>query len=590
MIIVNPTPRHLHLPLQAAEGISSQSSAGLLASLTASSKEKHPSVEPAIVESLHYSGRGFSSQIAQTPHPERTQTELQGFCRLQRSPPLDPQAETYSGFLPGTMEEGQPHPDTLVGHDTAAFKRPRADSGSSTSIESVRSVRSVNSGDLEYVHENGRTYGNDSYFNPCVFEADLKEQDRLLFQHQIFVHALQGRLTTTRLLPSTRRILDLGTGPGHWAVAMAQTHPRAEVVGIDMTQWDLDTTEATMGSAPVTWELDDLDVWGVDSHMEELSTISNFDFYRDMMHRTPVHSPPRSPGAAQFNKSISYPEESLITNPYSLNPQPEPGWHFSEPYELIHLRNMKGAFSHWEEVYAEVHKSLSPGGWIEVADWDMGAVPIDHATADPATFPIPTLRKLYASMMEASYKSGRPLGLFYMHPSYLEEAGFTDIQTTQVNVPIGQWVNDEEQKRIGKLLLVVVMEGFEASLLRLLTKFGDRERIWSAEEVRKDIGRAQLEVADWVERPALSLLVFVIELVQLKLLRTPDALLIFDLSKALLVSRVRVRGGTVSASQSWVIPPRPAAAQAQATHAPDLPAACTHGTGQQQTSSNTPAR
>jgi hypothetical protein len=120
----------------------------------------------------------------------------------------------------------------------------------------------------------------------------------------------------------------------------------------------------------------------------------------------------------------------------------------------------------------------------------MGSVPIDHATNDPATFPVPTLRKLYASMMEASYKSGRPLGLFYMHPSYLEEAGFTDIQTTHVNVPIGQWAGDEEQKRIGKLMLVLVLEGFEASLLRLLT----------AEEVRVDIARAQEEVADVVER------------------------------------------------------------------------------------------
>lgn len=353
------------------------------------------------------------------------------------------------------------------------------------------------------MHENGRTYGNGTYYNPCVFNGDLKEQDRLFFQHQIFVHALQGRLTTSRLLPSTRRILDLGTGPGHWAVAMAQTHPQAEVVGIDMTQWDLDTTEATMGDADVTWKLDDLDVWGVEPHTEELSAISNFDFYSRMTHRDPIQSPPKSPERAVFSRPMTHPEtsvESLVVDPYRLDTQPEPGWHFSEPYEFIHLRNMKGSFSHWEEVYAEIYKSLSAGGSIEVADWDMGSVPIDHATSDPATFPVPTLRKLYASMMEASYKSGRPLGLFYMHQSYLEEAGFTDIKTTHVNVPIGQWADDEDQKRIGKLMLVVVLEGFESSLLRLLTKFGDRERIWTAEEVRADIALAQQEVADWVDK------------------------------------------------------------------------------------------
>lgn len=283
---------------------------------------------------------------------------------------------------------------------------------------------------------------------------------------------------------------------------MAQTHPRAEVVGIDMTQWDLDTTEATMGSADVTWELDDLDVWDVDT--EDLSSIpSNFDSYHGMTHRMPLHSPPKSPERAEFGRSVTHPEtsvESLVIDTNNLNPRPEPGWHFSEPYELIHLRNMKGSFSHWEEVYAEIYKSLSPGGWIEVADWDMGAVPIDHATSDPSTFPVPTLRKLCASMMEASFKSGRVLGLFYMHPTYLEEAGFTDIKTTHVNVPIGQWAEDEEQKSIGKLMLVVIMEGFEASLLRLLTKYGDKERIWSAEEVRAGIACAQQEIANWVER------------------------------------------------------------------------------------------
>lgn len=272
-------------------------------------------------------------------------------------------------------------------------------------------------------------------------------------------------------------------------------------MGIDLTQWDLDSTETIMGSADVTWELDDLDVWGTDAHLS--TTLSHFDFYRDMTHRMPLHSPPKSPERAGFGHSVTNPEtsvESLSIDPYDLNPRPEPGWHFSEPYDLIHLRNMKGSFAHWEEVYAEIHKSLAPGGWIEVADWDMGAVPIDHATSDPASFPVPTLRKLFASMMEASFKSGRPLGLFYMHPTYLEEAGFTDIKTTHVNVPIGQWADDEEQKRVGKLMLVVVMEGFEASLLRLLTKCGDRERVWSAEEVRADIARAQQEVADWVER------------------------------------------------------------------------------------------
>jgi len=360
--------------------------------------------------------------------------------------------------------------------------------------------------DLEYVHENGRTYGNETFYQPCVFlpANDFKQQDMLSLQHQVFLHALKGKLTTTRVLPSTRRILDLGTGPGHWAIAMAQQYPRSEVVGIDLTEWDLDTTEATLGEAKVTWELDDLDVWGREPDIATLaSRLEQFDFYTDTTHRNPLESPSRSRSrshtglGAQSQAGTS--SESLLADPYTLVGQPEPGWHFSDAFEMIHLRNMKGVFTHWEEVYAEIHKSLSPGGWVEIADYDLGHIPLppDSSSGEAA---LPTLRKLYAATMEASFKSGRPLGTFYMHPSYLEEAGFESITTTQVNVPVGPWPQDEAQKSIGKLMLVVVMETFEAGLLRLLTKYGDKERVWSVEEVRVWSEAAQREIVEYSER------------------------------------------------------------------------------------------
>ncbi|KAL6706689.1 hypothetical protein ACN47E_005231 [Coniothyrium glycines] len=403
------------------------------------------------------------------------------------------------------MEEPPaPHSGDLVAPFTSAPpKRPRSDSGSSTTIESNRSVRTLASDDVEYVHENGRTYGNDTYYLPCVYlpNDDFLEQDRLSLQHQIFVHALQGKLTTTRPLPTIKRILDLGTGPGHWAVAMARQYPNAEVVGIDMTEWDLNTTEATLGESRVTWELDDLDVWGKEPEdIEELiERLSHYDFFTETNYRNPIESPtrPKSGSDGQVHSHPNTSVEELAIDLSKLSSQPQPGWHFSDSFELIHLRNMKGSFAHWEEVYAEIYKSLAPGGWVEIADYDLGQVPLPP---EGTAIPMPTLRKLYASIMQASFNSGRPLGLYYMHPSYLEEAGFEDVKTTHVNVPIGQWGQDEAQRSIGKMMLVLIMETFEANLLRLLTKYGDKEKIWTAEEVRADIALAQQEVADWCTR------------------------------------------------------------------------------------------
>ncbi|KAI8940690.1 hypothetical protein NX059_001958 [Plenodomus lindquistii] len=399
------------------------------------------------------------------------------------------------------MDKGPPPPDSP---DTEAPpRRSRADSGSSTSTESNRSVRTVTSEDLEYVHENGRTYGNETYYLPCIYlpHEDFREQDRLSLQHQIFSYALKGKLTTTRLLSSTRRILDLGTGPGHWAVGMAQQYPDAEVVGIDMSQWDIETTEATLGDSQVTWELDDLDVWGKETDIDDLlSRLVEHDFFTNTTNRDPIGSPKRSRAGTGVHSQSDSSVENLTIDLSTLEPQPEPGWHFSSPFELIHMRNMKGAFAHWEEVYSEIYKSLSPGGWVEVADYDLGNLPAPPEEPGSSSRTMHNLRKLYAALVQASYKSGRPLGLFYMHPSYLEEAGFTDIKTTHVNVPIGSWGEDETQRSIGKIMLFNVLESMEAILLRPLTKYGDNEKIWTVEEVHTSIAAAREEILSWCAR------------------------------------------------------------------------------------------
>jgi SAM-dependent methyltransferase len=322
----------------------------------------------------------------------------------------------------------------------------------------------------------------------------------LAMLHQIFLHALKGKLTTARMLPFTRRILDLGTGPGHWAVAMASQY-NAEIVGIDLTEWDLDTTEDWLGHSKVIWEIDDLDVWGTEPDIDGLSVrLQQFDFFTQASLRSPLERSTDAEANPDSEINQAQAEISLPPDAYSLTTDPEPGWHFSDPFELIHLRGMQGAFAHWEEVYAEIYKSLSPGGWVEVADFDMGQVPLHPQRGDSTELPLPTVRKLMAAGMEASFKSGRPLGLFYMHPSYLEEAGFTDIQTTHVNVPVGQWHSDAGQKSVGNLMLGVVLEWLESVNLRNLTKWGDRDGPWTEDKLTASREVAQQEILDWCKR------------------------------------------------------------------------------------------
>ncbi|KAF4884088.1 Secondary metabolism regulator LAE1 [Colletotrichum fructicola] len=101
------------------------------------------------------------------------------------------------------------------------------------------SSASVSSSILDYRTENGRTYhrykdGKYSYPN------DETESDRLEMQHNLFLVTYDNKLGTappndTSLGVEVKRVLDVGTGTGVWAVEFGDEHPEAEVLGVDLS-------------------------------------------------------------------------------------------------------------------------------------------------------------------------------------------------------------------------------------------------------------------------------------------------------------------------------------------------------------------
>ncbi|KAF8471771.1 putative TAM domain methyltransferase [Kalaharituber pfeilii] len=63
---------------------------------------------------------------------------------------------------------------------------------------------------------------------------DEREQDRLDLYHHIFLSLMGGKLYTAPI-ENPKRILDVGTGTGIWAIDMADEHPQAEIIGTDLS-------------------------------------------------------------------------------------------------------------------------------------------------------------------------------------------------------------------------------------------------------------------------------------------------------------------------------------------------------------------
>ncbi|RTE79010.1 hypothetical protein BHE90_006525 [Fusarium euwallaceae] len=60
-----------------------------------------------------------------------------------------------------------------------------------------------------------------------------QEQDRNAIQHSVIIDIFRGQLHLSPITPKPRRVLDVGTGPGTWALEFGK-HPSCTVLGVDI--------------------------------------------------------------------------------------------------------------------------------------------------------------------------------------------------------------------------------------------------------------------------------------------------------------------------------------------------------------------
>lgn len=151
--------------------------------------------------------------------------------------------------------QGNIEPDDRNSSDSdSAFQGSIGDESYTTSVSS--SVRN-------YKYENGRRY-HAFKEGLHLLPNDENEQARMDLAHHIYLMLTGGRLYLSPL-SQPKRVLDLGTGTGIWAIDFADEHPDSAVLGNDLSP-----IQPSWIPPNLTFEVDDYE--------SEWSYSAKFDF------------------------------------------------------------------------------------------------------------------------------------------------------------------------------------------------------------------------------------------------------------------------------------------------------------------------
>jgi SAM-dependent methyltransferase len=144
----------------------------------------------------------------------------------------------------------------------------------------------------------------------------------------------------------------------------------------------------------------------------------------------------------------------------------EEDWSFKkETFDFIYAREFLTAIRDWDRLIRQSFDHLKPGGWLELSATvpdirsDDNTIPKDSAYLEAG--------KIF---FEMAHKMGSPLEAPRSWKEQVERNGFVDVREVLYKLPMGPWPKDKRLKEIGAVERMMLLEGFEAYMLRGYTQ------------------------------------------------------------------------------------------------------------------------
>ncbi|KAL2213557.1 S-adenosyl-L-methionine-dependent methyltransferase [Sarocladium strictum] len=153
--------------------------------------------------------------------------------------PSPPDTTATTAPVDTTESVQQPASAVIAPEQPAAAAAPatedRDDVHSGDEDSLADTTASISSSILNYRTIHGRTYhserGNAQYWG----SNDSRQNESMDLAHHALTLAIGGKLHLAPLGDKLKKVVDIGTGPGLWAIDFADEHPEAFVIGTDIS-------------------------------------------------------------------------------------------------------------------------------------------------------------------------------------------------------------------------------------------------------------------------------------------------------------------------------------------------------------------